>query len=661
MAKIQIWSPKEARKILRQRLVDSMDDRKNLEYRWQENERITFNTRGDGAYSNVSYSMDSDISSLAGVDQSDENVGINYVFKNYRFIHAQLSANPPSVVPRPTSNDPEDRRKADAADRLVRYALRKYTLQETVDEATNFTLLYGTGVTKSIWNPDAGEPLEVDLESGEMVLEGEFQITVPNIWNIFMDPDASRIPDVRYVFERLTIPWDEAKFKWPEKLDILKKYRRQSKDYINPGGGKDSILQNPKYDIVELFEYWEKGLPQNGYQGRYCICSQEGELISEMQLNPERYRGSSDRADGRKTLPVARLPYQIFTDIDVPGRVWGKSFVEYNTQLQDMLNRIDSVTLESMQAHGVPRIILPEGTEISDESITNSPWDIIKMTGSQPPHYMEPMPLPTVIPTLMDRYKVGIDDMSGVNESMFGQQSREQSGFSMQYATNQGNMIRRRLFNKYVLFVEEIYRAFLRIVVKHWEIPQTIKVLGKEKAFESQDIKGADIDGGFDLVVEYGASLSLDPTTRREEILTLMPLFEKAGVEPRQLLEMLKLNELSGLYDSLELSKDRQREIFEEMIQTGLYIPPKEMEDHINRLKFAYYFLETTEFKYLSDDNKALIEKHVKEREQFAATQQAGAMGTGNPPGPAGAGAPAGAPPELAGSPIPPPGGPLPG
>jgi len=33
MAKIQLWNPREARKILKQRLVDSMEDRRHLEYR----------------------------------------------------------------------------------------------------------------------------------------------------------------------------------------------------------------------------------------------------------------------------------------------------------------------------------------------------------------------------------------------------------------------------------------------------------------------------------------------------------------------------------------------------------------------------------------------------------------------------------------------------
>ena len=639
MAKIVIWNPKETKKILGKRLRDAEDDRRFLEYKWQHNERITFNTTGEGLGDNINYAIDSTTTKATGVNQSEDQVGINYNFKNYRLIHAQLSANPPSVVPRPTSNDPEDRRKADAADRLVRYGLREYELQEVVDAASGYTILYGSGFTKTIWNPELGDLLSINEETGEMVHEGEFQITVPNIWDIFIDPDARRWKDVRYVFERLTIPWEEALYRWPEKEKMLMKYRRQVEQHADSSGHINSALRSPKYDVVEVFEYWEKGMALNGYQGRFCICTKDGELVTDMMPNPERYSPppKNKQQAKRKIAPKAILPYHIFTDIDVPGRVWGKSFIEYNANIQDMLNRLDSVTLETAQAHGVPRLILPEGAEVKKGSITNSPWDIVKITGTQPPHFMEPMPLPQIIPTLMDRYKTGIDDMSGVNESMFGQQSREQSGFSMQYATNQGNMIRRRLFNKYVLFVENIYKSYLRIVRKHWELPRTIQVLGKEKAFESMDVQGTDIDGGFDIVVEYGASLSLDPTTRRDEILTLMPLFEKAGVEPRKILEMLQLNELSGMYDTLDLSRDRQREIFEKMIASGLYIAPQELEDHKNRLSFAYWYLETTEFLYLSDDEKALIRRHVKAREDMAAQQAASSLGAGAPgPAPAG-------------------------
>lgn len=642
MAKVVIWNKETAEKELYQRLHYALDERKDRGYRWEENERTLFNARGGNAVSaNVSYSYDSDVPAVDGVDQSNSNIGTNYSFKNLRLIHAQLSANPPSVVPRPTSNDPEDRRRADAADRLIRYALREYKLQEMVDLANLNTLIYGTGFIKTMWDKDSGDILEFDEETGEIEMEGRFSISVPDPWSIYVDPDAACWDDVRFIFEKVTMPYEEAVFRFPEKKELLEANRFETKNQAsNYDKTSSSSIDKRHYDVVELYQYWEKGLPTNGYAGRFCWCTRDGMLITPIEKNPERY------GDKDSKIKKAVLPFHIFTDIDVPQSVWGKSFIEFGTALQDNLNRLDSVILENIQAHGVARIILPEGAEIQDDSITNSPWDIIKMTGSQPPHFMNPMPLPDGMTMLREQLKLGIDDISGVNESMFGQQSREQSGFSMQYATNQGNMIRRRLFNKYVLFVESIYNRYLSIIQKHWDTPRTIKVLGKEKAFETVDIKGADIQGGYDIVVEYGASLSLDPVTRREEIMTLMPLFEKAGVEARDILRLLKLNELGGLYDRLELAHDRQREIFEEMIAKGLYIAPEELQDHPNMLSFAYYYVMTTEYKYLDKDNKVLVNKHITDREQIAAkTKQAA---TGMAPGPAPQG-PAGALPPVPG------------
>lgn len=645
MPRLVTWTPQEAKKNLASRLRDAMDARRYLEVRWRENERVIYGTRGEDLHGDFGY--DSSIlegsGSYASNETDEDSIGINYAFKNFRFVHAQLSANPPTVIPRPISNDPDDRRKADAADRLIRHALREYQLQEVVDRATLQTLLYGTGITKTIWDTEGGDILDVNEETGELVMEGEFKITVPDIWNIYLDPNANCPEELTYTFEKITIDWEEALFRFPDKKEILTQFRKQQ-DINSQDGYDSSALRTKKYDIVELYEYWEKGMPRNGFLGRYCICTKNGDLVTELMPNPERYAPPPKKGN-KGGVAKAVLPYQVLTDLDVPNKVWGKSVVEYNAQLQETLNKIDTVTLENMRAHGVARIILPEGSEIADDSITNSPWDIVKITGTQPPHFMEPMPLPPVVTQLMDRYKMGIDDMSGVNESMFGQQSRETSGFSMQYATDQGNMTRRRLFNKYVLFVEQIYKSYLQVIRKHWEIPRTIHVLGKEKAFEAIDIKGADIDNGFDLVVEYGASLSLDPTSRREEILTLMPLFEKAGVEPRQLLSMMKLNELGNMYDVIEVAKDRQREIFEEMIASGLYIAPQELEDHKNMLSFAYYYLMTTEFKYLQEEEKVLIRRHVKDREAMAANQiSSGALG-GMPPGPTPQGPAGGVPP----------------
>ena len=118
----------------------------------------------------------------------------------------------------------------------------------------------------------------------------------------------------------------------------------------------------------------------------------------------------------------------------------------------------------------------------------------------------------------------GISEMAGVNESQLGQINRELSGFAVQTAIEASNTARRRLFNKYTLAVRDFWKLYLAEIRENWSEARTILVLGKEKAFESADIKGADINGGFDLICEYGASLSLDPARRREEIMQLMLL-----------------------------------------------------------------------------------------------------------------------------------------
>lgn len=650
---LSAWTPAQTRSEIAKRFNNAKDARRHLEDRWQETERTIYSNAAAPSMSSADISTDSPLAGLGfsgGPNTSDSDLNVSYTFKNLRFIHAQMSANPPSVVMRPTSSDQEDRRAADGADRVVRYAIRQYKIPEHVDQTTLQTILYGTGVLKVLYDPTKGEILDVNEESGEVTLEGDIGLTVPHIWNIYIDPDAQTFDEVKWVIEKIYLDYDEACAKWPGKQEVLRKAMVTRGQSYGREDAQTSEIRQERYNCVELLQYWETGLPTNGYLGRYAVTTIDGEEVEPARPSPHRFtRTGAARAILRREslndqarehlvsrLPqIAKLPYHFLTDVDVPNKVWGKSLVDYSAPLQGSLNRMDTSTMDNLSAHAVARLVIPESAEVSDDSITNSPWDIVKITGSQPPHFME---VPQLMPELngMRQYMItGINDMWGTNEAMFGQQSREQSGASMQYATNQGNMIRRRLFNKYVLFVESIYKDILSLVRKHWTTSRTIHVLGKEKALEAVDIKGMDIDGGYDVIGEYGVSLSLDPMTRREEILSLQPLFEKAGIPTRLSLKMLKLNELEGMYDILQLAEDRQREYFEEMIATAAYIPPEEFEDHENMIAYAYMYFMTTEFKYLESDKKLLCKQHIRERAALAAQEKAGLSAQPQSPGPA--------------------------
>ena len=640
MPKVEIWKNDDAtKKKLAKRLNNAKELRDKYEKQWEFNEKVLQNTRGsfqEGEFTSLSFESEAELAQFEG----DNSLGVNYTFKNMRFIHSQLSTNPPTVIARPTSNDLDDRRKADTADRLIHYAIRQYKMQEKLDQCTLQCLYYGTSFIKIQYDPNAGENvIDYNEETGEVQMEGDITINIPSPWNIYLDPDANSWEDVKYVIEKMWIPWEEACFQFPEHKELLQKHRKTELATGSSQGMEesDSAIYGRKYDVVELYQYWEKGLPYNGMQGRFCWMTKNGEVLGNVEKNPHAFKPPRDE-DEPDYPAIAEFPYHMITDIDIPNQVWGKATVDYEAPLQDTHNKMMNVMLDNLRAHGVARLILPEGAEIADDSITNSPWDIIKITGghAQMPTFMQPMPFSGSFNDMLDRVKEGIDSSAGVNDAMFGDVKRETSGFSLQYATNQGNMIRRRFFNKYVFIVESVYKTFLNLVRKHWTTPKKVKVLGAEKAFNTTEIEGMDINGGYDLVVEYGNSLSLDPTMRREEILMMIPIFEKAGVESRTILSMLKLNELGGLYDVVKLAEDRQYEIFKEMTDTLEYIEPRDRQDHQNMLLFANQYVMTSEFKYLDPDAKLLIEQHISDREQLAAqTAQPEVPAVGAPTSPA--------------------------
>lgn len=655
--KIITWDLETTKKEIQKRWKMAEDSRRYHEEKWMRNERTVYSTSAGSNSFSLDNSMETNFQNgMPGVDSSSAEQNNGYVFKNLRFLHAQMSANPPSVAMRPISSDQEDHRKADAADRIVRWAIRHYKMQEMVDNLSLNALLYGTGVIKTVWDSTRGDVTGFDEETGELELEGDISVTVPFMWNLYFDPDGKTSDETKWAFEKIYMDYDEAVGRWPDKIDFLKKAQITEKQYENKG--RQSQLDDKRWNVVELLEYWETGLPTNGYLGRYCITTMGADVIEPTRPSPFRFKRAGavgtiealDLPDDVKQAKIkrlpeqAQLPYTLLTDIDIPNMVWGRSFIEYVALGQDNLNRLDSAVLDNVQAHGVARLVLPETAEIAEDGLSNSPWDVLKITGAQPPFFMAPPQLMPDMTSTRQNIRQGIDDISGVNESMFGQQSREQSGASMQYATNQGNMIRRRLFNKYVLAVESIYKNILNLIRKHWTIERTIHVLGKEKALEAIDIKGADIDGGYEIVGEYGVTLSLDPITRREEIMSLQPMFEKAGVPVRTTLKMLKLNELEGMYDKLELAENRQKEIFDEMIATGRYIAPKKYRDHANMIDWAMDYFMTSEYNNLSTVVQNLCERHIEERAQLAAqeaSQPVAGAGAGSPPGPAPSGAPA--------------------
>lgn len=648
MAKLVTWSPEQAELELSKRFKFAKEARKSEEELWLEAERGAYSIDGgDPRFSNSP--MDTEMDRGGNVTF----IGTNRINHHIRYKHSQLATNPPMILAKPTSNDPEDHRKAKVADQLAHFALRQYSLQDTTDLVTLSAIVYGSGFGKRVWNPALGEVLDFEEESGEVTTDGDFEYTAISPWRMYPDPDSltwKGSTGVKWLFEEVLMDYQEACFLWPDKGDLLQAYRIQQENTLAGVTSADqSHMRRPKYDVVRVLQYWERGLPYNGLIGRFGWAATNGEevkLLEPLQKNPHAFS-----PDGKRP-GVAQLPYDIITDQDVVGSYWGRSDTNFAVKHQDARNMLDTAQLDILKAHGVARLVVFGGSEFkAEESITNSPLDVIVVDGPQKPDFVNPVPMPQGMISFTESLKRGEDEIFSINEAMMGQMSRETAGTAMQYATANGNAIRYRLFIKYTKYVEQLYKDFFNIAKKHWDTPRTVKVVGKERAISVIDIKGADIDGGFDLTGEFGSSFSLDPIQRRQEIMTMSPIFEKAGVSSKATLKFMRLGEIDSVYDLVELGATRQDEIFRKMIETGQYIPPEQYQDHASMIEFAQNYVMTAEFSYLPQDKKDLVVQHFNERLAMTGQQAATAMGAGAP-GAQGAegGAPAPEPSPMAGA-----------
>lgn len=648
MDKLNLWTDKtKAQEEILKRLTQAKDKRKPFEKIWEKclSEAYISEACPDmpGAFSKTglwpSINTETNGAPYLGPElrgkqddgTANSPIYANYIQKNVRYTVSQLSANPPSVVPEPTSADIKDRRSAQAANNVIKYIMRQYRLQEHKDLAILWMAVCGTAWLKVVHNPQKGDPIEFDPETQTLVTTGDLECYTPRLQDIFPDPTAKTAEEIRYIFERFELSCEYAEYYFGQFI-------------------KNKLDSNGNKDTVEVYQYWEKGLPTNGFLGRFCWCLDDGTILGD-KIVPSPHGPVKKLSNGQE-FRMATLPYHLITEIDIPGTFWGLSAVNFSLTTQQEVNTLDQVTMSNIRANGSSQLVCHEDTEIAEDSITNNPMDIIKYSGSIPPTLNSSSPVASIIPQLREMYANQIPEIHGINESQFGKQSRETAAAAMTYATQQGQALAGRVHTKYVQFIEDIYKDCLLIIQEKWTLPRLISVEGKEKAFHTIQFQSSDIAGGYEFRSKYGTDFSLDPIQRRQEVLQLWPIFKEAGLDPRSLLSKLQLNEFETIFGEIDMAQDRQQEYFDRMVTspTGEYFPPQDLEDHQNMVKYAKGYLMSAEFFNIQDTVvKENIKRHVRERIELSAQEIASASpqvpaADGGAPSPAAGGAPEAAP-----------------
>jgi hypothetical protein len=465
---------------------------------------------------------------------------------------------------------------------------------------------------------------------------------------MWIDSTAIAWAEVEHMWERCWGSYEYwmSIFTEPEQQEILRKLKIAEDNRAQRDGRGSSENRFP------LFYYYEKGMPRNAMKGRHAIITREGKMLTELMDNPHFYRcamNKDEKVQAKRALAagsplvkqpkIAVFPYHILTDIDVDDRVYGRSFIYYEANGQDIINRLDNTQLDNIKAFGAHKVILVGAGDISAEALDNDQFNVLRVQSAGQVYHMNPPNSLPDIATLRASTQASGEGVAGVNDAMSGKVERETSASALQQAAAAGNQVRRRIFNKFANYTKSINQSLLMISKENWDEGRTLNVLGKNGQFKRKNIKAFDIEGGYDFYVSYGEAFSLDPAMRRQEIMQIIPILQNAGaIKPHQIVELLKVNEIEMVYNMSELGKNRAKRIFDIIRRTKAQAPiDKEWEDHDAILEFARQYFMTDEFLDEDPVVQKLMLANMEERVKVIAGQSPKLGGT----------PPVGAPPAL--------------
>ena len=607
--------------LLAKQLEGAKRDRRRWEGEWQSNEASLFDIgaeggalRGDNQISRTE-SEEADIGSSG--DVSDNFMGFNISSRNLQLIFSQLCSNAPVVMAIPNSNEQDDIDSAKAGEATTSYMRKQYRIDDVIARSAYNTFVYGIGYVKQIFDGGRGAIAAVN---GVVRNMGDHVFSAPLPWDVYLDPNSKSLDKISWLTERLFVQYDEAISFFGEELrDTLLTYRVDYNATPTQGSysGNTSLFYDVRFDCVEIFERWETGTKGNNFKGRLIYHLRDGRVLLSRD-NPCQHPMYPDSK--KKAVKCARLPYSLFTYEDIPNTVYGRSPASKATRAQNVLNACHMVMLQTAHNMGVPHLVVNKGSlgesaqnPVSNNSINIIPLDLSGEAGGTMPFVLQAATTSPDVKEIINYTTTYINDIWGVNDSLLGKQQRETQGITMQLSIMQGNMIRERLFNKYIYHVEDVYNLALADAAENWQAERFIRVLGENNKVEALAIHGALIASGYVLKVERSNVFALDPITRQEQVMNLRDVFKEAGMDPRFLLKQLRLADLRGAYDEFDKSDNRAKKIIA-AIKDGDKIRLGKYEDHTGIIGFMQRYVMTEEFDGLSDELKAAIEKHIDDR-----------------------------------------------
>jgi hypothetical protein len=416
---------------------------------------------------------------LAGENNEYRTIKVN-AFKNILEHVQNLSITErPAWQPQATNSDSKSQKQCLIAEAVLDYYMNEKKVERYLKDAVTFALLFGEGVITTTWEPQNGPEDQTGEKSGD--IEYNCHEPVDVIRNVNLKSFNKRDWLVVRTYENKY----ELAAKYPDYNDeiIAQKSGLTAKDHYLAGQFIDKSTDEDLIPVLTFYHTKTITLPE----GRQMLLLTDGTALYDTQLL------------------YPHLPCHRISPKDILSSPLGASVSFDLLPLQETLDSHYSTFLSVNENFAIPKVLLPTGSNINTDSLSQGFAVITYNEQAGKPSIMEMPTAPDGLFRAIENIVGQMETLSGVNSVTRGNpEASLKSGSALALVQSMAIQFNSPLQQSYIQLLEDVGTATLNILKTYAESPRIIQIIGKSKRGMQLEFTGEDISDINRVQVEAG-------------------------------------------------------------------------------------------------------------------------------------------------------------
>lgn len=531
----------------------------------------------------------------------------------------------------PATGDGADFDKAKLSTQILQTYNYSLDLESIVDEADMWAILGGESFVKVCWDPDAGDPLDLQPEDVGMPpdeFEKEYRISLDALrtgdlavepiplFNIAWGPDSVPFDEAEYVMEIHEESISYCMKQYGLSRDDAKSAYGDSQRIWKPGGSGafGTVERDADDDTCLRLTLWaKKNKAIKGLERGRCVTI-VGNKVVKNEPNPYEHGA----------IPILSWPFKL-----PPGRIAGETFVDQLIPPQADLNVNVSQQCENRELMGNPVWLAQQGTISNINDWVARPGGIREYKGVKP-DLEQGAAMPAAVLAQLDKSIRFMQDIVGLHDvSQAKVPAGAKSGRAIALLKDSDNERFGPVARRREKFWAKIGHLALRTLAQFATEERVGRILGDENKWETVVWKGDQIKGQsrgasyFDVRVKSNGA----PGSRAIQQEVVNGLVQMGFFKPENRSDKTKVLEILGLgttrdpLDPTQNDRDRQRRENVIMSQGG-QVAVAYYEDHEIHIEEVRMYQRSPKFLELPPQIQQLFVQHEVQHIQAQALQQ---------------------------------------